>query len=197
MTLFPSSVRSRTLAVALVLALCLVLPVAATTYSVDPVHSSALFKIKHYGASNFYGMFKSVTGTVDYDPANPEASKVAVRIDAATVDTRAENRDTHVKSPDFLDVKQFPTIEFKSKKVMALGGDRFEIVGDLTLHGVTREITAAAEKVGEGKNPRNGKSLIGFEARFTVDRTEFDMAFMAGPLSKEVEFVLSVEAGAE
>lgn len=189
--------HAATLSVAALLLALLTAPAGAATYTIDPVHSSALFKIQHFGASNFYGMFKSISGTLEYDAASPHQSSISVEIDAASVDTRVAQRDDHVKSTDFLDVQQFPTIEFRSKRVKSLGDGKLEVVGDLTLHGVTKEITAMAEKVGEGKHPRNGKSLIGFEARFTVDRTEFDMGFMAGPLGAEVEFLLSVEAAAD
>lgn len=178
-------------------ALGLALPAAAATYTIDPVHSSALFKVKHLGTANFYGMFAKVAGTLVYDQAKPGESKISVEIDAASVATRNDQRDAHAKSPDFLDVEQYPTIGFESEQVEDLGGGKLRVTGKLTLHGVTKVVVASVEKTGEGKNPRSGKALIGFEARITVDRTDFDMTFMAGPLSEAVEFILSVEAVAE
>lgn len=167
----------------------------AATYEIDGVHSSALFKVKHFGTSNFYGAFREIKGSIDYDAAAPEGMGIAVEISSASVDTRFEQRDNHVKSPDFLNAAEFPAISFKSTSVTANGDDTFAVTGNLTLHGVTKEIQVTAEKVGEGEHPRSGKQLIGFEARFVVDRTEFDMGFMAGPLSEEVEFLISLEAG--
>jgi len=166
----------------------------AATYEVDGVHSSALFKVKHFGASNFYGAFREITGSINYDSAMPEGMGIEVEIAAASVDTRYEQRDNHVKSPDFLNAAEFPTIKFKSTSVSMNDDGTFSVTGNLTLHGVTKEIQVTAEKVGEAEHPRSGKQLIGFEAKFTVDRTEFDMAFMAGPLSEEVEFMISLEA---
>jgi len=181
----------------LALALIAVAPVMADTYAIDATHSSAIFKVKHFGTTNFYGAFKEVSGTINYDAGNPASSSIEVEVAAASVDTRNEQRDGHAKSPDFLNAAEFPKITFKSTSIKPAGDDMFEVTGDLTLHGVTKPVTAEVELVGQGKNPRSGKELIGFEARFTVDRTQHDMGFMAGPLSKEVGFILSVEAGKE
>lgn len=180
------------------LAMIALLPAVAgaATYEIDGTHSSAIFKIKHYGVSNFYGAFAGIEGTLDYDPADPASMGIDVTLDAASVTTRNERRDNHVKSPDFLNAAEFPTITFKSTGVTVNDDGTLQVTGNLTLHGVTREIQATVEKVGQGPHPRSGKELVGFEARFTVDRTEFDMAFMAGPLSEEVGFILSVEAAA-
>jgi polyisoprenoid-binding protein YceI len=174
----------------------LVLPTVAgaASYSVDPTHSSAIFKIKHLGTSNFYGAFKGMSGTVDFDPANPAKSSVNVTIQSASVDSRNEQRDGHIKSPDFLNAAEFPTITFESTGVKSLGGDRYEVAGNLTLLGVTKPVTAMVEKTGEGTNPRNKQNLIGFEATFTVDRTAHDMSFMSGPLGNEIAFILAIEA---
>jgi polyisoprenoid-binding protein YceI len=171
----------------------LVTPAFAATYKIDGTHSSAVFSVKHFDVTNFYGTLKVVEGTIEYDGANVGASSIEVSIDAGSVSSRSGQRDEHIKSPDFLNAKQFPKITFKSKSVKAKG-DRLEVRGDLTLNGVTKEITFAAEKTGEGKNPRSGATIIGFEARFTVDRTAHDMNFMVGPVSKEIGFILSVEA---
>lgn len=170
---------------------------AADTYTIDGVHSSALFKVKHFDTANFYGAFRGISGTVNFDAENPANSSVEVTIDAGSVDTRNEQRDGHVKSPDFLNAAEFPNITFKSTSVSAAGDGMYEVKGNLTLHGVTKEVTAHVEHTGAGKHPRSGKDIIGFEAHLTVDRTQHDMGFMAGPLSKDIEFILSVEAGKE
>jgi len=185
----------RYLTLGLLLAVAPAAAASAATYTVDGVHSSAVFKVKHFGVSNFYGVFNDIQGSIEYDPASPAGMAVEVTLAADSVETRYEQRNNHVKSPDFLNAAEFPTISFKSTSVAPNDDGTLVVTGNLTLHGVTREISVTAEKVGEGKHPRSGKDLIGFEARFTVDRTEFDMTFMAGPLSEDVEFLISLEAG--
>lgn len=170
------------------------IPASAATYEIDPVHSSVIFKVKHFGVSNFYGAFKEISGTIDYDAENVGSSSIDVEIAADSVDSRNKNRDEHIMGPDFLNSGEFPKITFKSTGVKG-SGDSFQVTGKLTLHGVTKDVTADVEKIGEGKHPRSGASLIGFEARLTIDRTGYDMGFMAGPLSEEVDLILSFEAG--
>src|SRR5882724_1120374 len=101
-----------------------------STYQIDPAHTSAQFKVRHMMIANVKGEFDKVSGTVVFDPANPGVSKVEASIDVASVSTRDEQRDTHLKSADFFDVEKFPNITFKSKKVTATGGDNFTVVGD-------------------------------------------------------------------
>ena len=180
----------------LVFGLCVILlatPALAATYKIDGVHSSAVYKVTHFNVSNFYGTFNEIAGTIEYDSDNIGASSIEISINAASVDSRAGRRDNHLKSPDFLNVKQFPKITFKSKSVESKG-EAMEITGELTLLGVSREITITAEITGEGKNPRSGDEMVGFEARFIVDRTAHDMNFMVGPVGKEIEFLISLEA---
>src|SRR5664279_1668062 len=108
-----------------------------STYQIDPAHSSAQFKVRHMMIANVKGEFDKVSGTVSYDPANPAASSVEATVDVASVSTRDEQRDAHLKSADFFDVEKYPSINFKSKKVTASGSDSFTVVGDLAIHGVT------------------------------------------------------------
>lgn len=193
-TLSPVARRALLAAAALILA---ALPVAAATYTIDPVHSSALFKVQHFGAANFYGVFRDVSGSLVYDAASPQGLAIEVTLAADSVDTRNERRDTHVKSPDFLNAAEFPTITFRSTKVEATGDGTYQVTGNLTLRGITKEIQVTAERSGEGAHPQSGKPLVGFESRFTIDRTEFDVSYMPGPLSEEVEFLIAIEAGVE
>lgn len=189
---------SRRLALSLALTTLLVaLPAAAANYKVDGAHSSAVFKIKHFGTANFYGTFNGISGSIAYDAAKPEASSINVSIKADSVSSGNGNRDDHIKSPDFLNAAQFPAISFASTSVKKVSGDKLEVTGKLTLHGVTKEITITAEKIGEGTNPRSKAEIIGFEAHFSVDRTDFDMNFMAGPLGEEIGFIVSLEAAKE
>ena len=167
------------------------LPASGGTFEVDPTHSVVVFRVKHAGASWFYGRFNDFSGSFQHDPGNPEASSVEVTIQAASVDTNSEQRDTHIKSPDFLSAKEFPTITFKSTGVEA-AGDKLEITGELTFRGVTKTVIASAEHVGEGefRGPRSG-----FEAVLDIERTEFgsDYGVAQGVLGDEVRLIIALE----
>ena len=139
-------------------------PAAAATWEIDPVHSTAQFKVKHMMITNVTGDFGKVTGAINYDPADPSKSTVEATIDATTIDTRNSNRDTHLKSPDFFDVEKFPTITFKSKKFEKAGDGKLKVTGDLTMRGVTKEVVLDVEgplpeiKDGRG-NVKSGASI--------------------------------------
>jgi len=163
----------------------------ADTYKIDPVHSSVVFSVKHMGVTEFYGAFKEISGTVTFDTADPSKSSVELTMPVESIDTRNEKRDQHLKSPDFFNSKQFPTITFKSTKIEGTG-DAYKVTGDLTLHGVTKPVTAEFKKGGEGKNQK-GQVLSGGEARFTIKRSDYDMKFMVGPLADDVNIVLGLE----
>ena len=165
----------------------------ADTFGVDPVHSTALFRIKHLGTSYTHGRFNDVSGSIVTDPDLAKSS-VEIVIKAESVDTHLEKRDQHLRSADFLNVKEFPTITFKSREVKSAGADAFDVTGDLTLHGVTKPLTIRVEKTGSGKDMK-GNELIGFETVFTVKRSDFGMDYMVGPVGDEVRMTLAVEAG--
>ena len=167
----------------------------ADTYKVDPTHSSVIFSVKHMGVSDFYGAFKQISGTVNLDTADPAKSAVELTIPVESVDTRNEKRDQHLKSPDFFNAAQFPTITFKSTKVEANGGN-YKVTGDLTLHGVTKPLTVEFKKGGESKGQK-GEVKTGGETRFTIKRSDFDMKFMNGPLGDDVNIILSLEGAKE
>src|SRR5579883_546420 len=125
-----------------------------STYQIDTAHSAAQFKVRHMMIANVKGEFDKVSGTVVYDEANPAASSIDATIDVSTISTREPDRDNHLKGPDFLDVAKYPTITFKSKKVTPTGKDSFEVIGDLTIHGVTREVKLDVEELTpETKDP--------------------------------------------
>ena len=123
----------------------LVLPGFAAQWNVDPNHSSASFKVRHMMVSTVHGSFASLKGTVEYDPADLAASKANLVIDANTVDTRNENRDKDLRSPNFFDVLKFPTITFASKRIVPGSQGKFQLIGDMTIHGVTKEVTFDVE----------------------------------------------------
>lgn len=168
---------------------------ATLAYQVDATHTSALFKVKHLGASWFYGRFNGVSGTIQVDESDPSKSSVLLTIDAASVDSRNAKLDEHIKSPDFLDAKQFPEIVFESETVKAgKDKDTFQVEGKLTLRGVTKPLTVTVEKVGTGE--MRGTKVVGYHTRFSIDRTEFGVSYGAdgSGVGKEVELILSVEA---
>jgi polyisoprenoid-binding protein YceI len=164
---------------------------AADTFKIDPVHSSVIFSVKHNGVTDFYGDFKEVTGTVTFDSADSSKSIVEVSISAESVDTRNEKRDQHLKSPDFFNSKQFPTLTFKSTKVEGTG-DVYKVTGDLTIHGVTKPVTVDFKRGADGKGGK-GEVRGGGETRFTIKRSDYGMAFMQGPVGDDVNIVLSLE----
>ena len=162
-------------------------------YQIDPIHSFALFKVKHMGASYAYGEFTDVGGTLSFDAAKPEASKVEVSIKAESVFTHNEARDKHVRGPDFLNTKEFPSMTFKSTAWKKTGENMFDVSGELTIAGKTKTITVPVEHVGDGKDPR-GRSLSGFHTVFTIDRSEFGMKYgLPDALGKDVQITLGVE----
>jgi polyisoprenoid-binding protein YceI len=167
---------------------------APATYVVDPVHSSVVFRVKHLGLSYFYGVFNEVEGKFVVDEANPGKSSVELKVAVGSVSTRDSKRDEHLKSPDFFDEKQFPSITFKSKSVRKLDGSNYEVSGDMTLHGVTKPLTVRVEQVGKGKGQR-GEDRIGFHTVFTIKRSEYGMTYMVGDkgVSDEVQITVSVE----
>lgn len=164
----------------------------AATYEVDPVHSSAVFKLKHAGAAWFHGRFNAMSGTIQYDAAAPEKSKVELTIDVGSVDTNNGKRDDHLKGADFFDAAQFPKATFKSTKV-AKKGDKLAVTGDLALHGVTKSVTADVEFVGSGKGPM-GNEVGGFSASLVLQRGEFGIKTYPGMLGEDVHLTIDVEA---
>lgn len=163
----------------------------ADTFKIDPVHSSVIFNIKHLGVTNFYGDFKEVTGTVTFDSADPSKSSVELSIPVESLDSRNPKRDQHLKSPDFFNAAQFPTLNFKSTKIEA-SGDVYKVSGDLTIHGVTKPVTVDFHKGAEAKG-QQGEVRSGGETKFTMKRSDYGMSFMQGALGDEVNIVLSLE----
>jgi polyisoprenoid-binding protein YceI len=161
---------------------------AAQAFQVDPVHSSVMFRIEHMGVCNFYGAFTDVSGSYTLD----ETPSFNFTVKADSVDTRSEARDKHLKSPDFFNAVEFPTITFKSTSAQK-SGDNWKVTGDLTLHGVTKPVTAEL-KTWQPKDTRQG-FRSGFETHFTIKRTDFGMdTYVAeGGLGDEVTVLFAAE----
>jgi polyisoprenoid-binding protein YceI len=142
-------------------------------------HSSAQFAVRHMMVSWVCGQFSQISGSLDFDPLNAAAGAVEVAIAAASIYTGVEKREAHLKSPDFLDVEQYPTITFKSTRVEPDGLDRALVYGDLTLRGVTRPVVLAAQWAGPANFDDEGKiyTSFGFRAETRIKREEFGMTF--------------------
>ena len=164
---------------------------AADTYKIDSVHSSVGFSAMHLGVTNFYGRFDELAGDVVFDKENPAKSSVNITVQTESLDTHNPKRDQHLKSPDFFNSKQFPTITFKSNKVEA-SGDTYKVSGDFTLHGVTKPITVEFKKLGEGKGMQ-GEARAGGETKFAIKRSDYGMTFMPNGVGDEITILLSLE----
>ena len=172
------------------------------TYAIDPAHSQVDFGIKHMGISTVHGRFAIKEGTVDLDPQNLTDSAVMATIDVTSVDTGVTARDGHLRSPDFFDTAKFPTATFKSTKI-AKAGDGYDVVGDLTLHGVTKPVTLhmeapSKEQIGMDKMPHRG-----FTATTTLHRKDFGLTWngtlQSGDtmLGDDVKMEFDIEAAAK
>jgi polyisoprenoid-binding protein YceI len=144
------------------------------------------------------GTFDRFKGTVQFDEQNPTASKVSARIDAKSVNTREEKRDAHLRSPDFFDAEKYPELVFESTKVEKQGGEKYKVTGDLTIHGVTKQVVLEAEYLGGGKDPWGGQR-VGFQAHTSIRRKDFGLnwnqALEAGGVlvGDEIEISIDVE----
>lgn len=150
-----------------------------TSYTIDPAHSAADFKVRHLMVSNVRGEFSGVTGTLTLDPNNVANSKIEAKIPTATIQTREPQRDAHLKSTDFFDVEKYPEITFVSTKVAKNGDGEYKVTGDLTIHGVTKQVTLEVEgPTPEVKDPW-GNVKIGAEAKTKVNRKDFGLTWNA------------------
>ncbi len=144
---------------------------ATDTYTIDKNHSDVSFQIRHF-VSKVRGRFGDFEGTIQVDPAKPEASSVAFTIKAASIDTNQANRDGDLRSENFFDVAKFPEITFKSTKIVPAGKDKYDVTGSFTMHGVTKEITLPVTFTGTAKDPRGGERA-GFELATILNRKDY------------------------
>ncbi|WP_049723133.1 YceI family protein [Gilvimarinus polysaccharolyticus] len=168
----------------------------AADYVIDTkgAHASINFQVQHLGYSWLLGRFNNFSGNFSYDAENLAASSINVTIDTTSVDSNHAERDKHLRGNDFLAVDKFPEATFVSKSISNIddNGEEFDIVGDLTLHGVTKEITIEVEKVGEGKDPWGGYR-VGFEGEAEFLMKDFGITKDLGPASQTVELKLHIE----
>ena len=147
-----------------------------TTWSIDPVHSSVEFAVRHLMITTVKGRFTDVQGTVVLDEVNPSASSAEITIQAGSIDTREPQRDTHLKSADFFEAEKFPTLTFRSTSVRDWTAEGFTLVGNLTIHGVTREVALAVTNEGRAKDPWGGQRA-GFTATTRIRRSDFGLTW--------------------
>jgi polyisoprenoid-binding protein YceI len=195
MNRFASPIRGMFLATALVLGVASV--ARADDYKIDPMHSSAVFRVHHFGAGYIYGTFAGPSGDISYDATDASKTSFNVTIDVTTIDTRVPMRDKDLKGPDFFDVKQFPTATFKSTSVKKTGDTTMDVTGDLTLHGVTKSITVSIDATGTGKGMK-GETRAGFETTFSVDRRDFGITYDPEPvIGNDIRIMIGLEGIAQ
>lgn len=165
------------------------------TCNVDPVHSKALFRVHHLGAGQFWGRFNDVTGTFSFEPGKAEGMNFDVTIATESVDSGNDDLDKHLRSPDFFASKDFPKMTFRSTGAKKTGERTFELMGDLTMRGVTKPVTASLEFCGMADMGRGPKA--GFEAQFTIKRSEFGVNYGVekGAIGDDVRVIVSLEGG--
>jgi polyisoprenoid-binding protein YceI len=170
---------------------------AADTYTIDKVHSDVTFQVRHF-VSKVRGNFTDFEGTILIDQAKPEASSVVFTIKAGSINTGNEGRDKHLNSPDFFDTAKFPEISFKSTKIAANGKDKYNVTGNFTMHGVTKEITLPVVFNGTTNDGRGGVRA-GFELATTINRQDYGVKFNKAldggsmMLSDDVAVTISLE----
>jgi polyisoprenoid-binding protein YceI len=147
---------------------------ASRTYKIDKSHSEAIFQVRHL-VTKVRGRFTDFEGAIEYNEATPEASTVNFSAKTASIDTSEADRDKHLRSADFFDVEKYPELSFHSKRI-AKRGDGYDVTGDLTIHGVTKEVTLPVAHMGKAKDPWGGDRL-GFEVETTLNRKDYGLAF--------------------
>jgi polyisoprenoid-binding protein YceI len=165
----------------------------AATWQIDPNHSAAQFSVRHMGVSTVRGAFSKISGTAKYDPADPSKTTLDAIIETNSVDTRVEMRDKDIRSPHFLDVEKYPTITFHSKQVKAAGSGKLQITGDLTLHGVTKEVVLDVDGPSAAITDPRGIRRIGAEATTKINRNDFGITAAPGVVGDELTIIIDTE----
>lgn len=174
-------------------------PRTVTAWQIDPAHTNVEFAVRHLMVATVRGRFNRVTGTILLDEEDVTRSSVSVQIDAASIDTREPQRDQHLRSPDFLDTAQFPTITFQSRRIEPRPDGRYNVVGDLTIRGVTREVVLDAGLDGRVKDPW-GNERLAVSAQTRINRKDFgaswNVALEAGGwlVGEDVKIFIEAEA---
>jgi polyisoprenoid-binding protein YceI len=173
----------------------LALPAAAQlqSWNIDPAHSNTQFSVRHLGISNVRGAFTKVSGTVQYDPADPTKTTIDATIDAASVDTRVEMRDNDLRGEKFFDAAKYPSLTFKSKKVESAGSGKLKVTGDLTIHGVTKEVVLDVDGPTEAVKDPRGNAHMGASASTKINRKDFGVNGAAAMVGDDVPITIDLE----
>jgi polyisoprenoid-binding protein YceI len=162
-------------------------------WNIDPNHTAAQFSVRHMGISTVRGAFTKVSGTAQYDPADPGKTSVDATIETASVDTRVSMRDDDLRSANYFDVAKYPTITFKSKSAQATGTGKLKITGDLTIHGTTKEVVLDVDGPSSPVNDPRGNSHVGASASTTVNRKDFGVGGSNPMVGEEITITIDVE----
>ena len=166
---------------------------APVTYQMDPHHTQVLFSWNHFGYSNPVADFGLGEGTLVFDEQHPAQSSVEVTLPLANLDTHVPALDKHLKEADFFDADKYPTVTFKSTKVQPLGGHKFKVTGDLTVHGVTKPVVLDATLNKVGPHPMTKAQAIGFDATTTLKRADFGVGAYVPNVSDEITIRITTE----
>jgi polyisoprenoid-binding protein YceI len=177
-----------------ILSLACLAQARAADFTIDQAHSSVSFRVKHLGISTVTGHFDKFLGTVSFDAKDLQTLKANAAVQVASVNTGVEKRDTHLRGADFFDATKYPQMAFAGKSVKNVKGDKFELVGDLTLHGVTKPVTLECEFGGVANSPF-GDVRAGFSATATVNREDFGITGggAGAMVGKEIKINLEIE----
>lgn len=162
-------------------------------WQIDPNHSAAEFSVRHLGVSTVRGAFTKVSGTASYDPADPSKTTLEATIDAASVDTRVQMRDNDLRSPNFFDVQKYPTLTFRSTQVRSAGEGKLQITGDLTIHGVTKQVVLDVDGPSAPIKSPKGEQRIGASATTKINRRDFGVNGAPGVAGDDVTITIDVE----
>src|SRR5450755_180279 len=163
------------------------------TWNIDPNHTAAQFSVRHMGISTVRGAFTKVSGSAQYDPANPAKTSVDATIEAASVDTRVSMRDDDLRSANYFDVAKYPTITFKSKSVQTAGAGKLKITGDLTIHGTTKEVVLDVDGPTAPVTDPRGNAHVGASASTTISRKDFGVGGANPMVGDEISITIDVE----
>jgi polyisoprenoid-binding protein YceI len=163
------------------------------TWQIDPNHTAAQFSVRHMGISTVRGAFTKVSGTAQYDPADLSKTSIDATIDASSVDTRVSMRDNDLRSANYFDVEKYPSITFKSKSVQAAGAGKLKIVGDLTIHGVTKEVTLDVDGPSAPVTDPKGNAHVGASASTKVNRKDFGVGGSSNMVGEDITITIDVE----
>jgi polyisoprenoid-binding protein YceI len=175
------------------LAMSAVAAAQSGTWQIDPNHSSAQFSVRHLGVSTVRGAFTKVSGSATYDPANPAHTTLNASIDPNSVDTRVAMRDNDLRSPNFLEVQKYPTITFQSKQVKVAGDGKLQITGDLTIHGVTKEVVLDVDGPSAPIKDPWGNQRIGASASTKINRKDFGVNGAPGVVGDDISITIDTE----